>query len=74
MAHDRNHPSRATRAGSIAAIAGMAFFVLTLAVVMIYSFAGDRPATTSAGFQPVIDEVRPVPGTTGQGGGRDIAR
>ena len=70
MIDDRHDPSRATPpTDSGPAIAGVTLAALIIAGSMAYAFTRDRPATTATGFQPVIDDVRPVLGTTGQGGG-----
>jgi hypothetical protein len=60
---------------SIAVVAGLSLAVLVVAGVTIYMLAAEREptteATTTAGFKPIIDQVRPVPApaTVGQGGG-----
>ena len=70
MTHDRNdglHTTPRTDPGP--AIAGIALAALIVAGSMVYAFSRDRPAAAAQGFQPIVDLVRPVPGTTGQGGG-----
>lgn len=70
MDHDRHDQLRETpHLGNAGALAGISLAVLIIAGAMFYVFSGDRPAVTAEGFKPVIDEVRPVPRTTGQGGG-----
>ena len=70
MRYDRHDELRSTvHLGHAGAFAGILLAVLIIAGAMVYAFSGDRPAKTAEGFQPVIDEVRPVPRTTGQGGG-----
>ena len=70
MTYDQNDEFRATRqVNGMATVAGVSLALFIGAGVMVYALSGDRPATTATGFQPVIDQVRPVPSTTGQGGG-----
>ena len=70
MTYSQNDEFSATRRiNSIATVAGVSLALFIGAGVMVYALSGDRPATTATGFQPVVDSVRPVPSTTGQGGG-----
>ena len=60
---------------AVAGIIIMSIVVLAFSGYMIVTYSSTRPTTTAAnppaqtGFAPIVDEVRPVPSTTGQGGG-----
>jgi hypothetical protein len=70
MRYDRHDELRTTpHLGRAGAFAGVSLAVLIIAGAMFYAFSGDRPVATAEGFKPVIDAVRPLPSTTGQGGG-----